>query len=233
VRPSLPTLWSFNGGYVDTAGYLALHGLFTSHVTGNFVTFGAAIAQGTSGGIAKLLALPVFCSVIVLTRTLAHRLPWPGRPILESAIVLKVLLLASAAAFALAWGPFASGDGPTALVTGMTLVAAMAIQNAASRVHLPKAPPTTIMTGTSTQLMLDLADLAAGTLGPAERALVVPRVRAMVVAVVSFALGCVAAAGLFMRFDMKVFLLPPLVAALSLLVVVKEQPRSGAERETA
>jgi uncharacterized membrane protein YoaK (UPF0700 family) len=233
VRPSVPTLWSFNGGYVDTAGYLALHGLFTSHVTGNFVTFGAAIAQGTSGGIAKLLALPVFCGVIVLTRTLAHRLPWPGRPILESAIVLKVLLLASAAAFALAWGPFATGDGPTALLTGMTLVAAMAIQNAASRVHLPKAPPTTIMTGTSTQLMLDLADLAAGALAPTERALVVPRIRAMIVAVVSFALGCVAAAGLFMRFEMKVFLLPPLVAALSLLAVVKEQPRSGAERETA
>ena len=49
MRPSVPTLWSFNGGYVDTAGFLALHGLFTSHVTGNFVTFGAAIAQGTSG----------------------------------------------------------------------------------------------------------------------------------------------------------------------------------------
>jgi uncharacterized membrane protein YoaK (UPF0700 family) len=233
VRPSVPTLWSFNGGYVDTAGFLALHGLFTSHVTGNFVTFGAAIAQGTSGVVAKLLALPVFCGVIVLTRMLAHRLPWPGRPILESAIVLKVLLLSSAAAFALAWGPFATGDGPTALVTGMTLVAAMAIQNAASRVHLPEAPPTTIMTGTSTQLMLDIADLAAGALTPGERAVVLPRIRAMAVAVASFAVGCATAALLFMRFEMKVFLLPPLVAAVSLLAVVRAGPQSGAERETA
>jgi uncharacterized membrane protein YoaK (UPF0700 family) len=115
----------------------------------------------------------------------------------------------------------------------MTLVAAMAIQNAASRVHLPKAPPTTIMTGTSTQLMLDIADLAAGSLTPGERAVVLPRIRAMAVAVASFALGCVAAALLFMRFEMKVFLLPPLVAAVSLLVVVSERPRSGPEGETA
>src|SRR5262249_46298229 len=108
----------------------------------------------------------------------------------------------------------------------------MAIQNAASRVHLPKAPPTTIMTGTSTQLMLDLADLAAGALRPPERPPPVPPIRAVGVALGSFAFGGVAPARVFMRFEMKVFLLPPLVAALSLLVVVKE-PRSGAERETA
>ena len=30
-EPALPTLLSFNGGFVDTAGYLALQGLFTAH----------------------------------------------------------------------------------------------------------------------------------------------------------------------------------------------------------
>jgi uncharacterized membrane protein YoaK (UPF0700 family) len=30
LKPTLPVLLSFNGGYVDTAGYLALQGLFTS-----------------------------------------------------------------------------------------------------------------------------------------------------------------------------------------------------------
>jgi len=221
VRPSVPALWSFNGGYVDTAGFLALHGLFTSHVTGNFVTLGSTVAYGTSGAVAKLLALPMFCVVIVLTRTLANRLPSPGWPVLESAVVLKILLLSSAAAIAIAQGPFATGDGPAALTTGMILIAAMAIQNAATRIHLPKAPPTTIMTGTSTQIMIDIADLAAGNLTPGARAAVLPRLRAMAVAVVSFALGCAVAALVFTRFEMKVFFLPPLIAAVSLLAVVE------------
>ncbi|MDU6748154.1 MAG: DUF1275 family protein, partial [Bradyrhizobium sp.] len=44
----VPLLLSVNAGYVDTAGFLALQGLFTAHVTGNFVTLGAALALGTS-----------------------------------------------------------------------------------------------------------------------------------------------------------------------------------------
>ena len=176
--------------------------------------------SGSSGTVAKLLALPMFCAVILLTRTLASRLHSPDLRVLESAIVLKILLLGSAAALAIAQGPFASGDGPAALTTGMILVAAMAIQNSASRIHLPKAPPTTIMTGTTTQLMIDIADLAAGTLTPAARAVVLPRLRAMTIAVVSFGLGCAMAAMAFISFGTKVFLLPPLVAAVSLLAVV-------------
>jgi len=43
---------------LDTAGFLTLQALFTAHVTGNFVTLGASLALGTSGAIAKLLALP-------------------------------------------------------------------------------------------------------------------------------------------------------------------------------
>ncbi len=224
----MPTLWGFNGGYVDTAGFLTLHGLFTSHVTGNFVTFGATIAYGTSGAVAKLLALPVFCVVIVLTRSLVHRLAKPGWPVLESVIVLKILLLSSAAALAIAQGPFASGDGPAALTTGMILIAAMAIQNAATRIHLSKAPPTTIMTGTSTQIMIDIADLGAARLTPEARAVVVARLRAMSVAVASFALGCGVAALIFIVFRMEVFLVPPLIAALSLLAVVRSAKATGA-----
>jgi len=60
-RMTLPLLLSLNAGFVDTAGFLALQGLFTAHVTGNFVTLGAALVLGTSGAVAKLLALPVFC----------------------------------------------------------------------------------------------------------------------------------------------------------------------------
>jgi uncharacterized membrane protein YoaK (UPF0700 family) len=39
----LATLLGFNGGFVDTAGFLGLQGLFTAHVTGDFVTLAAAV----------------------------------------------------------------------------------------------------------------------------------------------------------------------------------------------
>jgi len=67
MKPSLPILLSVNGGYVDAAGFLALHGLFTTHVTGNFVTLGAALVLGTSGALAKTLALPLFASLCLVS----------------------------------------------------------------------------------------------------------------------------------------------------------------------
>ena len=78
MKPSLPVLLSVNGGYVDTAGFLALQGLFTSHVTGNFVTLGAALVLGTSGVVTKLLALPMFCVVVFVTRLLSLGLTGTG-----------------------------------------------------------------------------------------------------------------------------------------------------------
>src|ERR1700750_1476266 len=98
---ALPLLLSINAGYVDTAGFLALQGLFTAHVTGNFVTLGASLALGTSGAIAKLLALPVVCIVVMAARwlgtLLSHHATHPFVPLL----VIKVLLLTAGSAMAL------------------------------------------------------------------------------------------------------------------------------------
>jgi uncharacterized membrane protein YoaK (UPF0700 family) len=213
MKPTLPTLLSFNAGYVDTAGYLALQGLFTAHVTGNFVTIGAALVFGTSGVVAKLLALPVFCMVIVVTRLVSFNLPqrWP---VLETMLTLKLLLLLAAAVLAIAMGPFVNGDGAPAIIMGMTLVSAMAIQNAAQRIHLGAAPPTTLMTGTTTQIMIDIADLIRGTPGVARDAIIL-RLRRMSVAVVSFAAGAAAGAFLFHAIGGWCFALPPVVAFLA------------------
>ena len=57
---AIAALLSFNGGFVDTAGFLGLQGLFTAHVTGNFVTLGAALVLGHHGIVGKILALPEF-----------------------------------------------------------------------------------------------------------------------------------------------------------------------------
>src|ERR1700688_2015329 len=213
MRLTLPTLLSFNGGYVDTVGYLSLQGLFTAHVTGNFVTIGAALVFGTSGIVAKLLALPVFCMVIIVTRLVSFNLP-PRWPVLETMLTLKLLLLLVAAVVAIAMGPFANGDGAPAIILGMTLVSAMAIQNAAQRIHLGGAPPTTLMTGTTTQIMIDIADMIRGVPGVA-RETIKSRLRSMCVAVTSFAAGAAAGALLFHTMGSWCFALPPVVAFLA------------------
>jgi hypothetical protein len=80
---NVPVLLSFNGGFVDTAGFLAFKDLFTAHVTGNFVTIAATLISGASGVVTKMLALPVFCAVVVITRLVStrigqtsHCVPW-------------------------------------------------------------------------------------------------------------------------------------------------------------
>ena len=223
----LPLVLSLNAGFVDTAGFLALQGLFTAHVTGNFVTLGASLALGTSGTIAKLLALPVFCVVVIASRwfgtLLSHRSAHPFVPLLA----IKVLLLVAGAVLAIHFGPFHDGDSWQAITTGMVLVAAMAIQNAVHRVHLASSPPSTLMTGTTTQVMLDIAD----KIYPREGADAPPaRLVQMATNVVVFAVGCGAAALLFMRFGVWCFVVPPVVGAISLILRIAEPakaPTSG------
>ncbi|GGP23846.1 YoaK family protein [Silvimonas iriomotensis] len=210
-RDHLPGLLSALGGYVDTAGFLALQGLFTAHVTGNFVTLGAALAFGSSGVITKLLALPVFCLVVALVRlasTALNTRPDGGVTVL---LLTQTLLLALGGAFALALGPFTNGDHWSAMLTGLTLVAAMAIQNGVHRIHLPSAPPTTLMTGSTTQIVIDAVDLWRGL--PEDLANQArTRLRKMGTAVVAFALGCAAAALLFYGWGRICLLLPPLLS---------------------
>jgi len=223
IKLSIPDLLTFNGGYVDTAGFLALQGLFTAHVTGNFVTLGASLVHGSSGALAKLLALPVFCLVVLLVRLFRDDLARITTTALTGLLGAKTLLLGAAAALALLEGPFTDGDSLTALVTGLTLVAAMAIQNAVHRVHFSKVPPTTLMTGTTTQMMMDLADLLRSRLPPELRAAARSRATTLGRSVAIFALGCGIAALTYAKTGEAVFLLPPLLSGLTLVLRLRSE----------
>jgi uncharacterized membrane protein YoaK (UPF0700 family) len=215
MKPGLPILLSVNGGYVDAAGYLALHGLFTTHVTGNFVTLGASLVLGTSGALAKLLALPMFCIVVLGVRLLSVALVAKRLPALRTILGLKVALLSTGAVLAIGFGPFDSGDGWAALLTGMALVAAMAIQNAIHRIHMGALPPTTIMTGNTIQIMIDLADLMRGVPADAREA-IHSRLSRMSAGVTAFAAGCAVAALIYAKQGIWCFAIPPLLAACTL-----------------
>jgi uncharacterized membrane protein YoaK (UPF0700 family) len=213
----LPLLLSFNAGYVDATGFLALQGLFTAHVTGNFVTLGAALVMGSSGILAKLLALPMFCAAIIVVRLVSFTLPAGRWPVLRTMITLKVALLTLAAVLAVRFGPFHDGDAWMAVVVGLLLVSAMAIQNAVQRVHLGTEPPTTIMTGNTTQMMIDVADLLRGV-PPERQSAIRARLSRMGASVMSFAAGCAAAALCFLPLGVYCFVVPPIIGLATLML---------------
>ena len=217
MRLSLSAVHSLMAGYADTTGFLAFKGLFTSHVTGNFVTLGSALVLGSSGTLAKILALPTFCLVVLLIRLVSLRLRAAGRQALRSVLTLQLALLTVAAAIAVWAGPFDNPDTGAALSLGMILVAAMALQNAAHRSHLSHTPPSTVMTVTTTQIMLDLGDMLHG-LPPEKAATLRTRLKAMTASVVLFAAGCGLAALLFLEVNKWCFCVLPLLAAGALMM---------------
>lgn len=193
---TVASLLAFNGGIVDTAGFLGLHGLFVAHVTGNFVTLGAAIINGGHGFIGKILALPEFIMVIALARLsgiVLRGAHFPARSILFGT---KVLLLFAFFVLAVRFGPFPDGDAPLALLTGFAGIAAMACQNAVQRVHLAHMPPSTMMTGSTVQATLDVVDILTGA-HPEQQTATRARFRRLAATITAFAVGCAVSAVLY------------------------------------
>jgi uncharacterized membrane protein YoaK (UPF0700 family) len=193
---AIAALLSFNGGFVDTAGFLGLQGLFTAHVTGNFVTLGAALIEGSHGIVGKMLALPEFVAVVALARLAGMALRARKLPVLRILLATKVVLLIAFFALAVGRGPFPDANAPAALMTGFCGIAAMAVQNALQRVHLSALPPTTLMTGSTTQATIDAVDLLTGVQG-AQRTAIRARLERLSLAILYFAAGCATAALLY------------------------------------
>ena len=220
-KPVLAALLSFNGGFLDTAGFLGLQGLFTAHVTGNFVTLGAALVFGTHGVIGKVLALPEFIAVVALARIAGAAMTARDMPTMRILLSVKVLFLAAFFVLGVTLGPFPDSDVPAALLTGFTGIAAMAIQNAVQRVHFASVPPTTLMTGNTTQATLDAIDLLRGLKGDKADA-VRARFSAIMRGIFFFAAGCAVAAILYARFGFWCLALPVVVGAGSAVVRIED-----------
>src|SRR5262249_46333278 len=74
MKPTLQVffLLSLTAGFAATATFIHLSGLFSSHVTGNFVRLAASLLRSAGGGeLLKFFALPVFV-LAVAGATLIH-----------------------------------------------------------------------------------------------------------------------------------------------------------------
>jgi uncharacterized membrane protein YoaK (UPF0700 family) len=219
-QQTVAALLSFNAGYVDAAGFLGLQGLFTSHVTGNFVTLGAALVFGHQGIVNKILALPEFVVVVALARLAGGAMRKRQWPVLRIFLIAETVLLAGFYALAVIYGPFPNADTPIALAAGFAGVAAMALQNAVQRVHFASLPPTTIMTGNTTQATIDAVDLATGA-APDSRPAVRRRFGQLAAGIVTFAAGCALSALLFYFYGFWCLLVAVAIGAIASILPLK------------
>jgi uncharacterized membrane protein YoaK (UPF0700 family) len=210
----LPCMLSFIAGYVDTVGFIAVFGLFTAHVTGNFVLIGAALVTHSGGLGTKLLALPVFVACVALATWASQRRLRSGQPPARAFLITQWLLLAAFMAAGLALGPLADPDGPHSMMVGLLAVAAMAVQNAASRLVFASLAPTTVMTGNVTQLVIDAMHLRSAI--PGERAEAAARVGKFLPPILAFAIGGIGGALAFSAVGFWAVLAPlaALIAAM-------------------
>src|SRR5262245_47754555 len=162
-------LLGFTAGYVDTVGFVALFGLFTAHVTGNFVLIGSELVHPSQGVLLKFLAFPAFILAVAAARLLALASERAGRPVRRTLLLLQIVLLAACMLCGWRAQPIVDAGAPWVLATGMLGAAAMGVQNAAARLAFSELTPTTVMTGNVTQIVLDLVDVLRGTADAAQR----------------------------------------------------------------
>jgi len=224
------SLLALAAAYVDTCGFIGLFGLFTAHVTGNFVLIGADVVNRHVDILIKSLALPVFI-VSVVVANLAEVALYRREMNAAAWLLGAEALLIAAAALAPRWtGMPLRPDDLAAVAIGFLLIAAIGVQNALMRTLLAGPVQTTVMTGNVTQLTIDLLASATGRSDATSQT----RVAAMWPVVAVFALGsALGAAGYaWLRFDC-LWLACALVAAAAALVPrdAKETSPPSAIRE--
>lgn len=200
----------FLAGYVDALGFLALFGLFTSHVTGNFILIGAALAgPADSSLLLKFLVFPAFVLGVAAARILALVVERRGGAVLRLAFLLELVLLAGCMGCGIAASPIGTQAGPLAMAAGLLCAVAMGAHSAISRLCLGHLAPTSVMTGNVTQLVIDAVDVMRGADDPGLRS----RFVKFFWPVLAFAVGCIAAAFGFQRFGFAALVVPLLILA--------------------
>jgi uncharacterized membrane protein YoaK (UPF0700 family) len=195
----------FLAGYVDTLGFVALFGLFTAHVTGNFVLIAAALADpAQTPSLLKLLAFPAFILGVAAARLLVASCEGRAAPAAKPVYLLQLILLLGFMASGMLAEPVGRSAGTMAMAAGLLGAAAMGAHSAASKLLLSNLAPTSMMTGNVTQLVIDTVDRLRGAADAAAKA----RCAKFFWPVLAFALGCAAAAFAYRAFGFVALAVP-------------------------
>jgi uncharacterized membrane protein YoaK (UPF0700 family) len=219
---AIAPLLAFAAGFTDTVGFLSLFGLFTAHVTGNFIVLGALLVQGQHGLIAKALALPVFILAVAAARLVEGVRSRQGKSGERLLLTIQIVFLFAFLAAGVAAFPVHDPDAPRAILAGLLGVAAMGVQNAASRIVFASLSPTTVMTGNVTQLTIDAIDLLTHRDSDAGATLVA-RMRKMAPPVIAFTVGAGTGGVSFVALGFWC-LLVPIGAVAAVMAIRRKRP---------
>jgi len=206
----------FVAGYVDTLGFVALFGLFTGHVTGNFVLIGAEMASPHGGSVLlKILAFPAFILGIVIARLMIGTLIKRGVHALVSAYWLQLILLIAFMVLGYIASPIGSSPTLMSEIAGCVGAMAMGAHSGCGRLLLSHLAPTSAMTGNVTQLVIDSVDVLLGQANDTVR----QRCIKFLWPVVAFAVGAVGAAFAYQYAGFGAMFLP--IAVISYLMFLE------------
>ena len=211
---------AFIAGYCDTATFVHMHGVFSAHVTGNFVLFAAALSSGLEASdYLKLATFPVFLLAVLCGSYLfvsATRRKASGLQV-TLVVITGLLVLASLLA-----GLVRTEVSAADITVTLLLVLAMGLQNTLH--HFMPGAMTTVMTGT---VVTTTARFARKMLGDTTLQPAAPGTTSTFALMCLFAGGCLSGAVLAHSAWPLALLLP---SALMVLNCLRERTafRSGA-----
>lgn len=214
---------AFLAGYVDTLGFIALFGLFTAHVTGNFILIGVALADASRISILlKFLAFPAFIIGVAVGRVMIASAERNKGPALTLALGLQLLLLIGFMVCGLLATPIGADVSALAMAAGLLGTTAMGVHSATSRLLLGHLAPTSMMTGNVTQLVIDSVDMlrGAGDSATAERC------GKVFWPLLAFGIGAIIAAFAYLAYGFIALILP--IAILVGLIAMDRLPARAA-----
>jgi uncharacterized membrane protein YoaK (UPF0700 family) len=212
------TSLGFVAGYVDTLGFVSLFGLFTAHITGNFVLIGAELARPQNEHLLlKFLAFPSFIFGVIVARFLIGALIREDRHALWFAYLLQMVFLSAFMVVGYLASPIGIEPSRLSIAAGMAGAMAMGAHSATSRLLLPHLAPTAMMTGNVTQLVIDGVDILRG----AGSEVVYKRFIRFTWLIVAFAAGAIGAALIYLYIGFFALLLP-----IGILIYLMYQERT-------
>ena len=202
-------LLALTAGYCDTVTFVSASGLFSAHVTGNFILFAYDLVKHADAkSWLKLLSLPVFIVAVIIGGIIASRSAKAYSILLVEGLILLISGIISI---------MLSVEGVTihlwiSYFLAMCVVFSMGLQNAFGKIY-PKETyaTTTMMTGNVTQAALDLGKILRNK---CEAILTKVNLYHQAITIACFLAGCLSGGFIGKNIGLPAVLLPGIVLVI-------------------